>query len=169
MVEQVEHSNDDQLWDFAKKVTSFLTGLTLMGRIGLMFGLVVIPGFVLAILYAVFTLPSDDPQSWTDTERAEECLMIGREWNDKTLSCDMTPIAAIFTSHVSKYGRSSMSEHLAYNKFRDTYEERGGSVKLRGCLYLLQTELQKQGLVFQSIYDEDVVDACTEVLYPKNS
>jgi hypothetical protein len=165
MAEQVAHINGGPFWGFAKKIIRFLTGLTLTGMIGIMLGLVAILGFAIAVLYAVSTLPYDDPQSWIDTERAEECLMLGREWSKNTLSCDMAPVSAIFKDHVSKHGRSTMSEHLAYNKFLKVAEKNGWQIKLRGCLYLLQAVLVKQGVKVESFYDEDTVDACTKFLY----
>ncbi len=58
-----------------------------------------------------------------------------------------------------------MSEHLAYNKFMEVIKQTGASVKLRGCLYLLQAELVKQGVTVDSVYDEDTLDACRTYLY----
>jgi hypothetical protein len=164
MAEQVAHINGGPFWGFAKKIIRFLTGLTLTGMIGIMLGLVAILGFAIAVLYAVSTLPYDDPQSWIDTERAEECLMLGREWNDKTLSCDMAPVSAIFNDRVMKHGRSLMSEHLSFNKFKKVAAEIGGSVKLRGCMYLLHSYLVKQGVKVESVYDEDTVDSCIKYI-----
>ncbi len=111
-------------------------------------------------------IPDREHQSSFETELAEECLLIGRQWNDKVLSCDMTPISAIFSDNVKKHGRSSMSEHLAFNKFKEVAKEIGGSVKLRGCIYLLQSYLVKQGTKVESVYDEDTLNACVGYIQP---
>ncbi len=122
---------------------------------------VTIPFFIL--MFAIF-IPDGHDRRWTDTERAEECLMLDREWSEDTLSCDMAPVSAIFQDHVTKHGRSTMSEHLAYNKYRDIAEKNGWQIKLRGCLYLLQTVLVKQGVEVESVYDEDTVDSCSKFI-----
>lgn len=115
------------------------------------------------VIFVIF-IPDGDDRRWTDTERAEECLMLGREWSEDSLSCDMTPVSAIFKDHVSKHGRSTMSEHLAFNKYKEIAEKNGRQIKLRGCLYLLQTELVKQGVKVESVYDEDTVDSCSKFI-----
>ena len=122
---------------------------------------VTVPFFIL--MFAIF-IPDGDDRRWMDTERAEECLMLGRGWSENTLSCDMTPISEIFKDHVSKHGRSTMSEHLTYNKYKEISEKNGWQIKLRGCLYLLQAELVKQGIKVESVYDEDTVDSCSKYI-----
>ncbi len=164
MAEKVEYFKGYLFWGVAKKIIRYLAGLTLLGLSGLMLGLVFMIGLTLLMFYALSTLPYDDRPSWGKSEWAEDCWALGREWNDDTLSCDMTPVSAIFTDHVNKHGRSSMSEHLAYNKFMEIAKESGETVKLRGCLYLLQTELVKQGVKVESVYDEDTVDSCSRFI-----
>jgi hypothetical protein len=76
----------------------------------------------------------------------------------------MAPVSALFKDHVSEHGRSTMSEHLAFNKYKEISEKNGWQIKLRGCLYLLQTELVKQGVKVESVYDEDTVDSCSRFI-----
>ncbi len=122
---------------------------------------VVVPFFL--VIFMIF-IPDGADRRWTDTESAEECLMLGREWSEYSLSCDMAPVFALFKDHVSKHGRSTMSEHLAFNKYKEIAEKNGWQIKLRGCLYLLQTELVKQGVKVESVYDEDTVDSCSKFI-----
>ena len=117
------------------------------------------------IIFMVF-IPDGDDRRWTHTERAEECLLLGRDWNEEILSCDMAPVSAIFNAHVTKHGRATMSEHLAFNKFKEVAEKTGEYTKLRGCIYLLQAELVKQGVKVESVYDEDTVDSCFKYIQP---
>jgi hypothetical protein len=122
---------------------------------------VVVPFFL--VIFMIF-IPDGDDRRWTDTERAEECLMLGREWSEDSLSCDMAPVSALFKDHVSEHGRSTMSEHLAFNKFKAIAEKTNEHPKLRGCTYLLQAYLIRQGVKVDSVYDEDTLSACSKFI-----